>query len=39
LYCYGFVQMGVHDPLLLRFGGMASFFFVACGACAWRASM
>ena len=32
LYCYGFVQMGVHDPLLLRFGGMASFFFVACGA-------
>ena len=32
LYCYGFVQMGIHDPLLLRFGGMASFFFVACGA-------
>lgn len=32
LYCYGFVQMGQHDPLLLRLGGMASFFFVACGA-------
>ena len=32
LYCYGYVQMGVHDPLLLRLGGMASFFFVACGA-------
>lgn len=32
LYCYGFVQLGAHDPLLLRLGGMASFFFVACGA-------
>ncbi len=32
LYCYGFVQMGLHDPLLLRLGGMASFFFVACSA-------
>ncbi|HEV7817354.1 MAG TPA: CDP-diacylglycerol--serine O-phosphatidyltransferase, partial [Janthinobacterium sp.] len=32
LYCYGFVQMGPHDPLLLRLGGIASFFFVACGA-------
>ena len=32
LYCYGFVQLGAHDPHLLRLGGMASFFFVACGA-------
>jgi CDP-diacylglycerol--serine O-phosphatidyltransferase len=32
LYCYGFVQLGVHDPLLLRLGGIASFFFVTCGA-------
>ncbi|WP_232429745.1 MULTISPECIES: CDP-diacylglycerol--serine O-phosphatidyltransferase [unclassified Janthinobacterium] len=32
LYCYGFVSMGGHDPQLLRLGGMASFFFVACGA-------
>lgn len=32
LYCYGFVQAGAHDPFLLRLGGMASFFFVACGA-------
>lgn len=32
LYCYGYVQMGPHDPLLLRLGGIASFFFVACGA-------
>jgi CDP-diacylglycerol--serine O-phosphatidyltransferase len=32
LYCYGFVLMGAHDPQLLRLGGMASFFFVACGA-------
>lgn len=32
LYCYGFVQMGAHDPHLLRVGGVASFFFVACGA-------
>ncbi|MBA5639819.1 CDP-diacylglycerol--serine O-phosphatidyltransferase [Duganella sp. LX20W] len=32
LYCYGFVQLGAHQPTLLRLGGMASFFFVACGA-------
>jgi CDP-diacylglycerol--serine O-phosphatidyltransferase len=32
LYCYGFVQLGTHDPLLLRLGGIASFFFVTCGA-------
>ncbi|WP_317202120.1 CDP-diacylglycerol--serine O-phosphatidyltransferase [Janthinobacterium sp.] len=32
LYCYGFVLMGAHEPHLLRLGGMASFFFVACGA-------
>lgn len=32
LYCYGFVQLGAHDPLLLRLGGIASFFFVTCGA-------
>jgi len=32
LYCYGFVQMGPADPTLLRIGGIASFFFVACGA-------
>lgn len=32
LYCYGFVQLGAGDPLLLRLGGIASFFFVTCGA-------
>jgi CDP-diacylglycerol--serine O-phosphatidyltransferase len=32
LYCYGFQQLGVDHPTLLRIGGMASFFFVACGA-------
>lgn len=32
LYCYGFVQLGAHEPALLRIGGIASFFFVACGA-------
>jgi len=32
LYCYGFVQLGAHEPTLLRLGGIASFFFVACGA-------
>ena len=32
LYCYGFVQLGVDHPTLLRAGGIASFFFVACGA-------
>ncbi len=32
LYCYGFVQLGAQTPLLLRLGGMASFFFVACAA-------
>ncbi|TWI60611.1 CDP-diacylglycerol--serine O-phosphatidyltransferase [Pseudoduganella lurida] len=32
LYCYGFVMMGPVDPILLRAGGLAAFFFVACGA-------
>ncbi len=32
LYCYGFVQLGADTPLLLRLGGMASFFLVACAA-------
>lgn len=32
LYCYGFVQLGVDHSTLLRAGGIASFFFVACGA-------
>lgn len=32
LYCYAFVQIGPADPVLLRAGGLAAFFFVACGA-------
>lgn len=32
LYCYGFVQLGVDHPTLLRAGGLACFVFVACGA-------
>src|SRR5476649_2145054 len=32
LYCYGFVQLGEQHATLLRMGGIASFFFVACGA-------
>ncbi len=32
LYCYGFVQLGVDHAALLRVGGIASFFFVACAA-------
>ncbi len=32
LYCYGFAQMGVGHPTLLRMGGLACFIFVACGA-------
>lgn len=32
LYCYGFVLIGPDYPTLLRVGGIASFFFVACGA-------
>jgi CDP-diacylglycerol---serine O-phosphatidyltransferase len=32
LYCYAFVQIGPADPTLLRAGGLAAFFFVACGA-------
>jgi CDP-diacylglycerol--serine O-phosphatidyltransferase len=32
LYCYGFVQLGTHEPALLRLGWVSSFFFVACGA-------
>ena len=31
LYCYGFVHLGAHAPILLRIGGIACFFFVACG--------
>ena len=32
LYCYGFAQLGVGHPTLLRMGGLACFIFVACGA-------
>ena len=32
LYCYGFVQLGADHAALLRVGGIASFFFVACAA-------
>ncbi|MES2264122.1 MAG: CDP-diacylglycerol--serine O-phosphatidyltransferase [Pseudomonadota bacterium] len=32
LYCYGFVLLGPDHATLLRVGGIASFFFVACGA-------
>ena len=32
LYCYGYVELGAQDAHLLRLGGVASFFFVACGA-------
>lgn len=32
LYCYGFVLIGPEYPTLLRVGGIAAFFFVACGA-------
>src|SRR5471032_1932059 len=32
LYCYGFVQLGAHEAVLLRVGGIACFIFVACGA-------
>jgi CDP-diacylglycerol--serine O-phosphatidyltransferase len=32
LYCYGFAQLGPDHPQLLRFGGLACFLFVACGA-------
>jgi len=32
MYCYGFVLLGADHPTLLRMGGIASFFFVACGA-------
>ncbi|SDH48213.1 MULTISPECIES: CDP-diacylglycerol--serine O-phosphatidyltransferase [unclassified Duganella] len=32
LYCWGFQKLGLDYPTLLRLGGMASFFFVACGA-------
>ena len=32
LYCYGFAQMGVNHPTLVRMGGLACFVFVACGA-------
>lgn len=31
LYCYGFVLQGATAPLMLRVGGIACFFFVACG--------
>ena len=32
LYCYGFAQLGLTHPTLLRMGGLACFVFVACGA-------
>jgi len=32
LYCYGFAQMSVAHPTLVRMGGLACFVFVACGA-------
>jgi CDP-diacylglycerol---serine O-phosphatidyltransferase len=32
LYCYGFAQMAVDHPTLVRMGGLACFVFVACGA-------
>jgi CDP-diacylglycerol--serine O-phosphatidyltransferase len=32
LYCYGFAQMSVSHPTLVRMGGLACFVFVACGA-------
>jgi CDP-diacylglycerol--serine O-phosphatidyltransferase len=32
LYCYGFAQMSVDHPTLVRMGGLACFVFVACGA-------
>jgi CDP-diacylglycerol--serine O-phosphatidyltransferase len=32
LYCYGFAQMSVLHPTLVRMGGLACFVFVACGA-------
>jgi CDP-diacylglycerol--serine O-phosphatidyltransferase len=32
LYCYGFGQMAVDHPTLVRMGGLACFVFVACGA-------
>ena len=32
LYCYGFTQLGLEHPTLLRMGGLACFIFVACGA-------
>ncbi|MGZ8341886.1 MAG: CDP-diacylglycerol--serine O-phosphatidyltransferase, partial [Telluria sp.] len=32
LYTYGFTQVGVDHPTLLRAGGLACFLFVTCGA-------
>jgi CDP-diacylglycerol--serine O-phosphatidyltransferase len=32
MYSWGFAQMGVGHPTLLRMGGLACFVFVACGA-------
>ena len=32
LYCYGFAQMSVDHPTLVRMGGLACFVFVTCGA-------
>jgi CDP-diacylglycerol--serine O-phosphatidyltransferase len=32
LYCYGYAQMAVDHPTLVRIGGLACFVFVACGA-------
>jgi CDP-diacylglycerol--serine O-phosphatidyltransferase len=32
LYCYGYAQMSLEHPTLVRMGGLACFVFVACGA-------
>lgn len=32
LYCWGFANLGLDHPTLLRIGGLAAFVFVACGA-------
>jgi len=32
LYCYGFAQLDVAHPTIVRMGGLACFIFVACGA-------
>lgn len=32
LYCYGFTQLSLDHPTLVRMGGLACFIFVTCGA-------